>query len=58
MLPEYKKKATFKTLGSNGAMADNRNGQAACLTADNFGVKVTVLAGKGSYYSAKSHSTK
>jgi hypothetical protein len=39
-----KKKANFKTFGNNRATSDNRDGQTACLTADNLGVKVTVLA--------------
>jgi hypothetical protein len=45
-----RKKANFKTLGNNGATADNRDGQTAYLTADMLGVKVTVLAHKGSDY--------
>jgi hypothetical protein len=47
-----KKKANFKKLGNNGATSDNRDGQTAYLTADNLGVKVTVLADTGSDYSA------
>jgi hypothetical protein len=47
-----KKKANFKTLGNNGATADNRYGQTAYLTAENLGVNVTVLAETGSDYSA------
>jgi hypothetical protein len=47
-----KKKANFKTLDNNGATADNRDGQTAYLTAENLGVKVTVLADTGSDYSA------
>jgi hypothetical protein len=47
-----KKKANFKTLGSNRATADNRDGQTTYLTAENLGVKVTVLAYPGSAYSA------
>jgi hypothetical protein len=47
-----KKKANFKTLGNNGEMADNRDGQTAYLTAENLGVKVTVLTDTGSDYSA------
>jgi hypothetical protein len=43
-------------LGKNGATSDNRDGQTACLTAENFGVKVTVLAATGSDYSAISRS--
>jgi hypothetical protein len=41
--------ANFKMLGNNGATADNRDGQTTYLTADNLGVKVTVLADTGSY---------
>jgi hypothetical protein len=59
MLAEYKKKrnvdkkkANLKTLGSNGAMPDNRDSQTAYLTAANLGVKVTVLADTGSDYLA------
>jgi hypothetical protein len=59
LLSEYKKKrdadkkkANFKSLGNNGATSDNRDGQTAYLTAENLGVKVTVLADTGSYYSA------
>jgi hypothetical protein len=59
LLSEYKKKrdadkkkANFKTLGNNGATSENRDGQAAYLTAENLGVKVTVLADTGSDYSA------
>jgi hypothetical protein len=59
LLSEYKKKrdadkkkAIFKTLGNNGAMSENRVGQTAYLTAENLGVKVTVLADTGSDYSA------
>jgi hypothetical protein len=55
LLSEYKKKrdadkkkANFITLGNSGATADNRDGQTAYLTAENLGVKVTVLADKGS----------
>jgi hypothetical protein len=47
-----KKKANFKTLGKNRATTDNRDGQTAYLTAENLGVKVTVLADSGSEYSA------
>jgi hypothetical protein len=47
-----KKKANFKTLGNNGATSDNRDGQTAYLTAENLGVKVTVLADTGSDYFA------
>jgi hypothetical protein len=59
LLSEYKKKsdadkkkANFKTLGNNRATSDNRDGQTAYLTAENLGVKVTVLADTGSDYSA------
>jgi hypothetical protein len=45
-----KTKANFKTLGNNGATADNRDGQAAYLTAENLEVKVAVLAYTGSDY--------
>jgi hypothetical protein len=47
-----KKKANFKNLGNNRATDDNKDGQTACLTAENLGVKVTVLADTGSDYSA------
>jgi hypothetical protein len=43
-----KQKANFKTLGNNGAASGNRVGQTAYLTAENLGVKVTVLADTGS----------
>jgi hypothetical protein len=59
LLPEYKmksdadkKRANFKTFGNNGATADNRDGQTASLIAENFGIKVTVLAEIGSDYSS------
>jgi hypothetical protein len=39
-------------LGNNGATVDNRDGQTAYLTAENLGVKVTVLTETGSDYSA------
>jgi hypothetical protein len=59
LLSEYKnkrdadkKKANFKTLGNNRPTDDNRDGQTAYLTAENIGVKVTVLADTGSDYSA------
>jgi hypothetical protein len=59
LLSEYKKKrdadkkkANFKTLRSNGATADNRDGQTAHLTAENLGVNATVLADTGSDYFA------
>jgi hypothetical protein len=42
-----KKKANFKTLGNNGATSDNKDCQTAYLTAENLGVKVTVLADTG-----------
>jgi hypothetical protein len=58
MLAEYKKKryadkkkANLKTLGSNGAIPDNRDGQTAYFTAVIVGVKVTVLADTGCDYS-------
>jgi hypothetical protein len=47
-----KKEANFKTLGNSGATANYRDGQTAYLTAENLGVKVTVLADKCSDYSA------
>jgi hypothetical protein len=47
-----KKKANFKTLGNNRATSEIRDGQTAYLTAENLGVKVTVLADTGSDYSA------
>jgi hypothetical protein len=43
-------------LGNNGATSENRDGQTAYLTAENLGVKVTVLADTGSDYSAISRS--
>jgi hypothetical protein len=59
LLSEYKKKrdadktrANFKTLGNNRATTENRDGQTAYLTAENLGVKVTVLADTGSDYTA------
>jgi hypothetical protein len=55
-LSEYKTKANFKTLTNNGATADKRDGQIAYLTAENLGVKVTVLADTGSDYSASPRS--
>jgi hypothetical protein len=39
-------------LGNNGATSGSRDGQTAYLTAENLGVKVTVLADTGSDYSA------
>jgi hypothetical protein len=42
------KKANFKTLGNNRTTSENRDGQTAYLTAENLGVKVTVLADIGS----------
>jgi hypothetical protein len=63
LLSEYKKKrdadkknANFRTLGNNGATSENRGGQTAYLTAENLGVKVTVLAGTGSDCSAITRS--
>jgi hypothetical protein len=63
LLSEYKKKrdadkkkANFKTLGNNGATSEVRDGQTAYLTAENLGVKVTVLADTGSDYSAITRS--
>jgi hypothetical protein len=54
-----KKKANFKTLGGNNiATADNRDDHTAYLTAESLGVKVTVLADTGSYYSAIPRSAK
>jgi hypothetical protein len=65
LLSEYKKtrdadkkKANFKTLGNNGATSEIRHGQTAYLTAENLGVKVTVLADTGSDYSAIPRSAK
>jgi hypothetical protein len=59
LLSEYKKKrdadkkkANFMTLGNNGATSENRDGQTAYLTAENLGVKVTVLADTGSDFFA------
>jgi hypothetical protein len=59
LLSEYKKerdadkkKANFKTLSYNRVTADKRDGQTVYLTAENLGVKVTVLAGTVSDYSA------
>jgi hypothetical protein len=43
-------------LGNSKATDDNRGGQAAYLTAENIGVKVTVLADTGSDYPAISRS--
>jgi hypothetical protein len=43
-------------LGNYGTTADNRDGQTAYLTAENLGVKVTVLEDTGSDYSAISRS--
>jgi hypothetical protein len=50
------KKANFKTLGNNGATSEKRDGQSAYLTAENLGVKVTILADTGSDYSATASS--
>jgi hypothetical protein len=47
-----KKEANFITFAINGGTANNRDGQTAYLTAENLGVKVTVLADTGSDYSA------
>jgi hypothetical protein len=59
LMSEYKKKrnadrkkANFKTLGNNRATSENRGGQTAYLTAENLGVKVTVLEDTGSDYSS------
>jgi hypothetical protein len=59
LLSEYKKKrdadnkkANFKTLGNNRATSEIRAGQTAYLTAENLGVKVTVLTDTGSDFSA------
>jgi hypothetical protein len=52
LLPEYKKEANFKTFGNNGATSEIRYGQTAYLTAENLGVKVTILADTGSDYCA------
>jgi hypothetical protein len=58
LLSEYKKKrdadrkkANLKSLGNNGAKSENRDDQIAYLTAENLGVKITVLADTGSHYS-------
>jgi hypothetical protein len=63
LLSEYKKKrdadkkkANFKILSNNGATSENRGGQTAYLTAENLGLKVTVLADTGSDFSAIPHS--
>jgi hypothetical protein len=62
-LSEYKKKrgadmkkANFITLGNNGATADNRDRQTAYLTAENLGVKATILADTCSDYSSMPRS--
>jgi hypothetical protein len=47
-----KKKANSKTLGNNRATSEIRDGQTAYLTAENLGVKITVLADSGSDFSA------
>jgi hypothetical protein len=47
-----KKTANFKTLSNNRSTTENRDVQTAYLTAENLGVKVTVLADTGSDYSA------
>jgi hypothetical protein len=46
------KKANFKTFSNNRETADNRDGQTVYLTAENLGVKVTILADTGLEYSA------
>jgi hypothetical protein len=58
LLSEYKKKrdadkkkANFKTLGNNRATTENRDGQTAYLTAEDLGVKITVLTETGSDFS-------
>jgi hypothetical protein len=58
LLSEYKKKrdadkkyVNFKTFSNIGATSEYRGGQTAYLTAENLGVKVTVLADTGSDYS-------
>jgi hypothetical protein len=63
LLSEYKKerdadkkKANFKTLGNNVATSETSVGQTAYLTAENLGVKVTVLPDTGSDYCAISRS--
>jgi hypothetical protein len=62
-LSEYKKKREFekrrRTLrlwATTERTSENRDGQAAYLTAENIGVKVTVLNDTGSDYSAISRS--
>jgi hypothetical protein len=47
-----KKKANFKTLGKNGTTTDKRDDQTAYLTAEDLGVKVTVLVDTAFDYSA------
>jgi hypothetical protein len=47
-----KKKANLMTLGNNGTPSENRNLQTAYLTAENLGVKVTLLPDTGSDYSS------
>jgi hypothetical protein len=63
MLTVYKKKRDFdtkkanlKTLGNSRATTGNKDGQTAYLTAENLGVKVTVLADTGSDYPSISRS--
>jgi signal recognition particle GTPase len=43
-------------LGNNRATDDTRDGQTAYLTAENLGVRVTVLTDTGSDYSAIARS--
>jgi hypothetical protein len=43
-------------LGDNGATSEIRDGQTAYLTAENLGVKVTVMADTGSDYTAITRS--
>jgi hypothetical protein len=64
MLDEYKekrnadnKKENLKTLGSNGAAANNRDEHTAYLAAIKLKVKVTVLVETGFDYSAIPRST-
>jgi hypothetical protein len=45
-----KKEANFKTLGNDGASADNKYGQTVYLTAENLEFKLTVLADTVSDY--------
>jgi hypothetical protein len=64
LLSEYKrkrdadtKKANSKTLGNNEATSEIGDVQTAYLTAENLGVKVTILTDTGSDYSAIPHSS-